>query len=107
MTDAIRVLFVTIAPDKAEAFADAICRERVVACVNVLPGVRSHYWWQGELCHEEECVLLMETAADCLDAAMQRIAELHPYDTPKIVAFEPVSVNPAYAAWCRAETRQV
>jgi periplasmic divalent cation tolerance protein len=105
MSDEIRVLFVTIAPDKAEAFADAICRARVVACVNVLPGVRSHYWWQGELCHDDECVLLMETAADRLDAAMQTIAELHPYDTPKIVALEPAAVSQAYAAWCIAETR--
>ena len=105
MADKIRVLLVTIAPDKAEAFADALCRERLVACVNIVPGVRSHYWWQGELCRDEECVLLMETAACRLDAAMQRIAELHPYETPKIVALTPQAVNEGYANWCIGQTR--
>jgi periplasmic divalent cation tolerance protein len=101
----IRVLFVTIAPEKADAFAQTLCRERIVACVNVVPGVRSHYWWQGELNHDDECVLLMETAADRLEAAIERIAALHPYDTPKIVALQPDAVNAGYAKWCVSETR--
>jgi periplasmic divalent cation tolerance protein len=98
-------LFVTIPPEQADAFAEAICSERLVACVNIVPGVRSCYWWQGELCRDEECVLLMETAADRVDAAIQRIAELHPYDTPKIVALAPAAVHEPYARWCVAETR--
>ncbi len=106
MADEIRVLFVTIAPDEADAFAEALCRARVVACVNIVPGVRSRYWWNGELCNDEECVLLMETAADRLDAAMRTIAELHPYDTPKIVALTPEAVNAGYAKWCVTETRK-
>lgn len=100
----IAVLFVTVAPDAADAFVRTLVSERLVACGNILPGVRSHYWWDGELCQDEEAVVLMETATDRIGAAMRRIRELHPYDTPKIVALDPSAVDDDYAKWAMAQT---
>lgn len=105
MPSELRVLFVTIAADQADAFVTKLCEERLVACGNVLPGARSHYWWQGELCHDDEAVVLMETVADRLDAAMARAIELHPFDVPKVVALKPDAVNQPYLDWAHAETR--
>jgi periplasmic divalent cation tolerance protein len=102
----IRVLFVTIAPDAADAFARRLVEERVVACANILPGVRSHYWWEGEVCHDLESVLLMETTAVALDEAIARVRQLHPYDTPKIIALDPSVVDDDYARWVVAQTRR-
>jgi periplasmic divalent cation tolerance protein len=101
----IRVLFVTISPEAADAFVRTLVEERVVACGNILPGARSHYWWQGELCHDEECILLMEAPADGLDETMARVRALHPYDTPKIIALDPAAVLDDYARWVLTECR--
>lgn len=101
----IRVLFVTIGPDQADQYVRALCRERLVACGNILPGVRSHYWWEGEVQSDEEAVVLMETSAERLDDAMRRAQELHPYDVPKIIAFDPEAVHAPYADWAIAQTR--
>jgi periplasmic divalent cation tolerance protein len=101
----IRVLFVTIPSAQADAYVQALCRERVVACGNILPGVRSHYWWQGALCQDEEAVVLMETALDRVDQAMERAVALHPYECPKVIALAPSGVHAAYAAWAVEQTR--
>jgi periplasmic divalent cation tolerance protein len=101
----IRLLFVTAPPERAEEIVHALAAERLVACGNVISGVKSIYWWQGELCKEDEAVLLMETAADCVDAAVARLRELHPYSVPKIVVIDPASVNADYVRWAIDETR--
>ena len=101
----IRILFVTISPEHADAFVETLCAERLIACGNVMPGVRSHYWWEGEVCHDEEAVVFMETSQERLDAAMRRIEALHPYDCPKIVALAPSDVHGPYAAWVLDQTR--
>ena len=101
----IRVLFVTISPADADTFVRTLLHERVVACGNILPGVRSHYWWNGELCTDEECVVLMETPAEGLENTLARVRDVHPYDTPKVIALHPAMVDEAYSRWVLAETR--
>jgi periplasmic divalent cation tolerance protein len=100
----IRVLFVTIPAPKADGYVQQLCRERVVACGNILPGARSHYWWKGELCHDEEAIVLMETAAGRLAEAMERAVALHPYECPKVIALCPSAVHQAYGAWVVEQT---
>ena len=103
--DDLRILFATASPDDAPGLVSALVSEHLVACGNILPGARSIYRWQGEVCDDEEAVLLMETTADRLPAAMARLAELHPYDVPKIIALHPTDVLPSYLAWARDMTR--
>lgn len=102
--DAVRVLFVTAPADAAPGLVRALVEQRVVACGNIVPGVRSIYVWDGEVCDEQEVVILLETAAVRVDAAMQAIRALHPYTCPKIVALAPAAVDPDYAAWVAATT---
>ncbi len=101
----LRVLFVTAPADAAPGLVRALVEERLVACGNILPGARSMYRWEGQVCDEEEAVLWMETWADRLPVAMARVAELHPYACPKVVALGPEAVFAPYAQWAMAETR--
>jgi periplasmic divalent cation tolerance protein len=101
----MRLLFVTCSPDRAEALLLRVLDEKLVACGNLIPGVVSHYWWQGEICRDEEVVMLMETSAELVDAAMRRIRELHPYDVPKIVCLDPTACDPDYLAWVHSVVR--
>lgn len=100
----MRVIFTTCSPDKAEELVSALLRERLIGCGNLFPAVRSHYWWKGELCSEEEVVMLMESPAECAEAAVARLKQLHPYDVPKIVTLDPSGCDPDYLQWLRSVT---
>ncbi|MEM6996835.1 MAG: divalent-cation tolerance protein CutA [Myxococcota bacterium] len=103
--DALRVLLSTAAPEDAERIVATLVEERLVACGNIVPGVLSIYRWKAEVCREAESVLIMETTAARVSAAMERLAALHPYDTPKIVALSPDRVLDTYLQWaCEATT---
>ena len=101
----MRLIFATCSPEGAEPLLRALLEERLVACGNLVPGVVSHYWWQGRIERDEEVVMLMETTAALVSEATTRLRELHPYDVPKIVVIDPESADPDYLAWLRSVTR--
>lgn len=98
----MRVIFATCSPGEAETLARRLLEEHLVGCANILPGVRSLYWWEGAIQSDEEVVLLMETTDSQVEAATARLRELHGYDVPKIIVLDPEHCDPAYAAWLRS-----
>jgi len=100
----MHVLLCTISPSDSEAFLRKLLDARLVACGNIVGGVRSLYRWEGAIQDEPEDLLVMETAADDLDATIASIRALHPYDVPKILAVAPAAVLPSYLAWVRSHT---
>jgi periplasmic divalent cation tolerance protein len=102
----LRLVLCNAPPDKAEAIARAVLEKRLAACVSIVPGVVSLYWWQGALCRDAEATLLIKTRADLIEALTEAIRAAHPYDVPEVIAL-PLQAgegNAAYAAWVRAET---
>jgi periplasmic divalent cation tolerance protein len=98
----VLIVLTTVAgEDAAVTLANALVERRLVACVNVLPGVRSIYRWQGAIQDDRELLLLAKTTSGRLADVTAALTELHPYDVPEIVALEAASVAPAYAAWLR------
>ena len=73
--------------------------EGLIACANILPGVRSLYLWQGERGEARECGALFKTEAGLLDRAVARLAAIHPYETPAIAGWRADATAPATAAW--------
>lgn len=94
-------------PDASSAtrIARALVDERLAACVQQLPGVTSTYRWQGALETAEEVLLLIKTSRACLPTLSKRLVELHPYETPELVALEVTGGLPAYLDWVVAQTR--
>ncbi len=92
------------AGDVAPRLARALVERRLAACVNLLPGVRSIYAWQGEVCDEAEITLLIKTSAAQMTALREAIVELHPYDVPEVVALpvDAAASLPAYLNWVQA-----
>lgn len=93
-------------PDTAARIADTLVAERLAACVNLLPGLRSVYRWQGQVEHADEMLLLIKTTADRLQALQQRILALHPYELPEVIAVEAAGGLPAYLDWVAQQTRE-
>ena len=89
----------------AEAVADALLEERLIACANILPAVRSLYRWNGERGEGGEVAVLFKTRADLLDAAVARLEALHPYDTPAISGWRCDAVGVAMLSWLEADCK--
>jgi periplasmic divalent cation tolerance protein len=95
----MRVVLSTCPVDQATRLARALLEERLVACVNVVPRVESHYWWEGKITTDAEALLVMKTRAEAVDALVVRLRALHPYEVPEIVALEIVAGNAQYLEW--------
>lgn len=95
----ILLVSVSCPPAQAEPLAAALVEARVAACVQVLPGVRSVYRWQGALQRDDESLLLIKTAAARFDALKAAVLAHHPYELPEIVAVNPASGHAPYLDW--------
>ena len=103
MTDALVVLVTAPTAEEAAALARRLVAERLAACGNVLPGVRSIYRWKGRVRDEAEALLLLKTTRARLAALRTRLLALHPYDVPELLAL-PVEAGAApYLAWLSAQ----
>lgn len=100
----VRIVFVTAPPDTATELARCLVEERLAACVNVVPGLRSIYRWKGAVQDDPETLLVIKTQEARLADLTERVVALHPHDTPELLALEPVAGLPAYLAWVGAET---
>lgn len=94
------------APDIAERIASALVEERLAACVNILPGLRSVYRWQGQVEAVDEVLLLVKTSAEAWPALQDRLRELHPHELPELLAVESAFGLPEYLHWVADETRR-
>ncbi len=89
---------------EAERAGRTIVERRLAACVNILPGMVSHYWWEGRLERGEEFVMIIKTRAALAERVSTAVKELHSYTTPAIIVLPIESIDEAYHAWLVAET---
>ena len=89
---------------EAERSGRGLVERRLAACVNILPGMVSHYWWQGKLERGEEAVAIFKTRASLADPLRQAVKEAHPYEIPSIVVMPIESADADYFAWILRET---
>jgi periplasmic divalent cation tolerance protein len=84
-----------------EIARELVCR-RHAACVNIVPGLRSIYRWQGKVCRDTEFLLIVKTEEAEYPAVEATIQELHSYDLPEILGFKVGKGEPNFLAWIRA-----
>ena len=96
------------APDvkSARKLAQAALQARLVACVNLVPRLESHYWWKGRLESSAEVLLLLKTIRARLPELEKLIIVTHPYDTPEIVVLALVAGNQRYLTWLSHSLRR-
>ena len=89
---------------EAEEAGRALVERRLCACVNILPGMISHYWWQGAIERGEEVVMIVKTRASLAERVSAAVKEMHSYTTPAILVIPLESVDQTYLAWLLEET---
>jgi periplasmic divalent cation tolerance protein len=98
------VVYVTAPEEKAKDLARALVESRLAACVNILSGARSIYYWQGKVCDEEEALLVIKTRSGLLEELTKTILTLHPYEVPEVIAVPIVGGSPSYLKWLDEST---
>lgn len=94
------VVFVTAGSRReARKLAQALLERRLVACANIVPGVESHYWWQGKLDCSREWLLVLKTRRSRFGALRRTVKQLHSYQVPEIIALPLVAGHAAYLRW--------
>ena len=97
------VLVTASSVEEARRIADAVLEAHLAACVTIVPGVESHYWWQGKREQGSEVLLLIKSSAERFDALAEIVRKHHSYECPEIVAISPEEMAPAYRAWWEGE----
>jgi periplasmic divalent cation tolerance protein len=104
VTITTRVLLCTCPQDAAERIATALLERRLVACVNVVPAIASHYRWKGELQKDSEALLILKTEVGCVERLIAALDEIHPYDVPELLSLPVESGAEPYLRWVREST---
>ena len=98
-------IYITCADDReAETIGGMLVQSRLAACVNILPGMKSLYWWQGKLERGEEVVLIAKTRTELVDELTEAVKAAHGYEVPCVVSLPITSGNADFLRWIREET---
>jgi periplasmic divalent cation tolerance protein len=106
MTAPVRVVLCTVPSEEVGVrLARQLVDEQLVACVNIVPGVRSIYRYQGKVEDDRELLLVMKTADARVAALIPRVRQLHPYEVCEVLVLEVNAGSQPYLDWVLAETR--
>ncbi len=90
--------------DEAEKIGRELLENHLVACVNIMDGMRSMYWWEGEIHRDTETVLIAKTRQARVEAVVEKVKQIHSYECPCVVSLSVVGGNAEYLEWVLNET---
>ena len=100
------VLFITASSsEEAYKIAEVLLNQRKAACVNIVPGVSSLFWWQDKIDSAQESLLIVKTKASLLPEIISLVKGIHSYDVPEIIALPIVGGNQDYLEWIGREVK--
>ncbi|EPG74308.1 divalent cation tolerance protein, CutA1 family [Leptospira fainei serovar Hurstbridge str. BUT 6] len=100
-----RTIYITTKnEEEALKIGEALVAERLAACANIIPKMRSIYRWQGNIEKDEESILLLKTRSDLSGEVISRVKAMHSYTVPCIISWKIREGNAEYLEWIRTET---
>ncbi len=90
--------------EQAREIGRVLVQERLAACVNIIDGMNSMYWWEGKLQDDNETVLIAKTRAGLVGELTERVKKLHSYDVPCVVSTQLLEGNQDFLDWIGRET---
>ncbi len=99
MGDEVVVLITTSSADEAAKIGRALVEERLVACANIVGGVRSLFFWDGKTRDEQETLMICKSRSALMDRIVERVKQLHSYTVPEIIALPIVAGSKEYLDW--------
>ena len=100
------VIFVTCPNKKvANKIVDSLLRKKLIACANIVAGVKSKYWWKGKIERSTEVLIIMKTKQNLFDGVKKEILASHPYDVPEIICVKIDKGSKGYLNWIKGVTK--
>lgn len=103
----LRLVYITTSDrNEARHIGRTLVKERLAACVNIIDGMQSMYWWEGQIEEAEECILIAKTTLRFVNKLTKRVKDLHSYDCPCIITFtlNEQEGNKDYLEWLERQT---
>jgi periplasmic divalent cation tolerance protein len=104
MSDYIVVFCTVPSLQVAEKIAQTLVPQKLAACVNIVSGLVSVYSWKGEICREQECLLIIKSRRELFPLLKERIISEHPYEVPEIISLRIEEGHQPYLDWIEAST---
>jgi len=104
-TDRIIVLITAGSEEEAHKIAESVVNEKKAACVNIVPGVDSLFWWEGKLDSARESLLLVKTKASLFPEIVEMVKRMHRYEVPEIIALPIIGGSEDYLKWLDSACR--
>ena len=105
-SEAIVVLVTASTEEEAMTLGKMLVNQRLIACVNILPRLKSIFQWEGKVAEEEECLMILKTVKPQYKALEKFIMSHHSYDVPEIIALPVVNGSESYLSWVHEMTRK-
>ena len=105
MAEEIVILITAGSPDEAATIARTLVDEHLAACVNIIPGVRSFFFWEGRTQDAAEALMICKSRMPLMEAVIARVRTLHTYTVPEIIAVPIAAGLPSYLAWMKDATK--
>ncbi len=91
--------------DEARVIGKELVSTRLAACVNIIDGITSFYWWEGEIQEDREVTIIAKTKESLVPELIERVKSIHSYDCPCIVSLPIEDGNKPFLDWIKEETR--
>ena len=98
-TDGIIVLITAGSEEEAHKIAELLVNEKKAACVNIVPGIDSLFWWEGKIDSARESLLLVKTKAPLFPEIVELVKRTHSYEVPEIIALHIIAGSEDYLKW--------
>ncbi len=106
MAGEIIVLITASSNDEAAKVGTALVEDHLAACVNIVSGIRSIFFWEGRVRNEQEALLLCKSRQQLLDRLISRVKELHSYTVPEILVLPVIGGSLDYISWLQNTTKE-
>ncbi len=104
-SDRVVILITTSTDEEAHNIANVLLAQRKAACVNIVPGVNSLFWWQDKIDSTQESLLIIKTKASLIDEIVTLVRGIHSYEVPEIIALPVIGGNQDYLDWIGKEVK--
>eukprot|EP00744_Colponema_vietnamica_P025879 GILI01038205.1.p1 GENE.GILI01038205.1~~GILI01038205.1.p1 ORF type:complete len:140 (-),score=17.28 GILI01038205.1:67-486(-) len=106
MSNEFSIAYVTApSTEVAKSLSTKLLENKLVACVNLIPGVKSMYWWQDKIDESDEVIMMMKTRSGLVEELTTFVRQNHPYEVAEVIVTPITHGNPPYLDWITASTK--